>query len=191
MPEHEHADDGGAGIGDGLREEHSLQFKETRQYKQEGNQQDYLTAGVQEHGSERLSCTLEKTSRHKSERNHEESRTEDAHGPGGGLLQFQIVRGEGRDENLGLPHQYGPGDEDESESVEERELEGRLHAVVEACAVVVSDNRLCSMNEPEQREQYERGDAVHDAESGNRHVSTRKVLRRGKADVPVGGEAPG
>lgn len=191
MPEHEHADDGGAGIGDGLREEHSLQFEEARQNEQEGNQQDYLTAGVQEHGSERLSCTLEKTSRHKSERNHEESRTEDAHGPGGGLLQFQIVRGEGRDENLGLPHQYGPGDEDESESVEERELESRLYAGIETCAVVVADDGLRSVHEPEEREQYERCYAVHDAECRNRHVATRKLFRRGKADIPVGGEAPG
>lgn len=191
MPEHEHADDGGSRIGNGLGEEHALQLEKARQNEQEGNQENHLTAGVQEHGPERLSCTLEETSGHKPERNHEECRTENPHGPGSGLLQFQIVRGEGGDEHFGLPHQYGPSDEDESESVEERELEGRLHAAVEACAVVVSDNRLSSMNEPEQREQYERGYAVHDAECGNCHVAAGELRSRGKADVAVGGETPG
>ena len=35
---HRHADDGGAGIGNGLSQEHAFQFKVVRQNKQERNQ---------------------------------------------------------------------------------------------------------------------------------------------------------
>ena len=191
MPKHGKADNSGPRVGNRLRHEHSLQLKEVRQNQQERNQQNHLTAGVQEHGSERLSGPLEKVPRYHAEGNHEECSRKDAHGPGGKLYQLGIVRGKRCHEGFCLPHENCPGNEHEPACVNEGELEGFLDAAVEAGAVVVADNRLRSVDKSEERQDDNRNDAVRDAECGNRHVAPRKGSGRLDADVSVSGEAPG
>ena len=191
MPQHGKTDNSCTRVCNRLRHEHSLEFKEVWQDQQERDQQNYLTAGVQEHGSERLSCTLEKVSRHHAEGNHEEGCRKDAHGPGGKLYELGVVRCERCHEGFRLPHEDCPGDEHESACVNEGKLEGFLDAAIEACAVVVADNRLRSVDKSEERQDDDRDNAIGDTESGNRHVATRKCSSRLDADVSVGGQAPG
>ena len=106
-----------------------------------------MTAGVQEHGPERLSCTLKETARSHTEGNHEKCRTENAERPGGHILQFQVVRRKRGHQRFGLPHHDAPCNKHEAAGVDEGELQCTLDAVVQAGAVVVADNRLRTVHE--------------------------------------------
>ena len=162
-----------------------------RQNQQEGNQQNHLTAGVQEHGAERFSRSLEKVPRYHAEGNHEECRCKNAHRPGRKLDEFGVVWCERRHKGFRLPHKNRPCNEHESACVNEGELERFLDTVVEARSVVVADNRLRSVDKSEERQDDNRNDAVGNAEGGNRHIAARKCARSLDADVSVGGETPG
>ena len=150
-----------------------------------------MTAGIQEHGPECLSCTLEKVPRNHAEGNHKEGDCKNAHGPGRKLDELRIVRCKRCHECFGLPHEDCPGDKHETARINKGELERFLDAGVEARTVVVADNRLRAVNESEERQNDNRNDAVGNAESRNGHVATRKCAYRLHAHVSVGGQAPG
>ena len=188
--QHGHAYDGGPRVGDGLCHEHSLQFKEVRQNQQERNQENHLAASVEEHGPERFSGSLEKIASQHAEGNHEERRREDSHGPCGEFLQFGVFGGKRGDKRFGLPHHGSPAEEHERTGVNERELERFLDAVVESCSVIVTDDRLRSVDKSQKRKHDNRDDAVDNAESGNSHVATRKRFGGLDAYVAVSREAP-
>ncbi len=103
------------------------------------------------------------------------------------LDKFGIFRCERRHKGFCLPHENAPSYEHESARVNEGELECFLDAVVESCAVVVADNRLCAVNESEKRQNDNRNDAVGDSECRNCHVATRKRASCLDADVSVSG----
>ena len=125
-----------------------------------------------------------------AEGNHEERRSENSHGPSRNLLQFEVVGRERCDERFGLPHHGAPAEEHERPRINERELERRLDAVIEPCAVIVPDDGLRSVDESQKREHDNRNNAVDDAECRNCEVSTRKFSGRLDTYVAVIREAP-
>ena len=62
--EHDDGDEGRHKVRDGLSHEHATESKETRHNKQERNQQNELTASVQEHRTPGFARSLEKVTRH-------------------------------------------------------------------------------------------------------------------------------
>ncbi len=150
-----------------------------------------MTTSVQEHSPERFSCTLEKVPRHHAEGNHKESCRKNAHGPGRKLDELGIVRGEGGHEGFGLPHENSPRGKHEAARINKGEFECILDAVVKACSVIVTDNRLSTVHKSEERQNDNAHDAVGNAEGRNRHVAAGKHACRLDADVSVGGKAPG
>ena len=89
-----------------------------------------------------------------------------------------------------MPHENCPSDKHKATRINKGELEGVLDSGVEACAVIVADNRLRSVNESQKRQNDNADNAVGDAEGRNRHVATGKRASGLDADVSVSGKAP-
>ena len=90
-----------------------------------------------------------------------------------------------------MPHEDCPSDKHKAARINEGELEGVFDSGIEACAVIVADNRLRSVNESQERQNDNADNTVGNAEGRNRHVATGKRADRLDADVSVSGKAPG
>ncbi len=150
-----------------------------------------MTAGVQEHGTTCLSCTLEETACDHTAGNHEDGAGENSHGLGGHFLHLQISRSEGRHKCLGLPLEQKPGQHHKYHGVKVGELYHALDAGVELCSIIVTHNGLGPVHKTKQRHNDDGYNAVQNTEGGNCHIATGHGCRRFQTLVSVGGQAPG
>ena len=89
-----------------------------------------------------------------------------------------------------MPHENCPSDKHKATRINKGELEGVLDSGVEACAVIVADNRLRSVNESQERQNDNADDTVGNAEGRNGHIAAGKRASGLDADVSVSGKAP-
>ena len=174
--EHDDGDEGRRKVSDRLRHEHATKPEETRHNKQERNQQNELTASVQEHRTPSLARSLEKVTRHHSKRYKRHHANEGAESFARELLHVLVVRHKRRHKRKRICHHENPRNHDERRCIEHGELERVTDTVVVLGTVIVPDNRLRARHKAHEW-QNNHGDYAHeDSECGNCLVASRHTV---------------